>query len=279
MGKIILCTGKDAVHPYYFQSADISVSSMEELCYILYHDAFTVKEELFSPELVRFIGEELGMPERAAYLKELQEGHAGAKDIIVAIFCSTDYYDEQEIKAFLKEYDAFYQLSPAERKKKGADRLLRDGREREAAGIYQEILGSDAVSRLSEKEYGNLLHNLAVIEIRLGMMQNAPERFREAYERNHADESLKQYLIALKLTGQEELFEKELKRYMPRREIIDQTAQAIYLARSAAEQTREFMELEKMKELHKSGRVVEYYQCADALLEQLKKSYRSNILE
>lgn len=277
MGKLILCAGKDAIHPYYFRSIDIFVSNMEELCYYLYHNAFAMREELFSADLARFIGQELGLVERAAYLKDLQDGHAGAKDLMVAIFCSTDYYGEQEIKAFLKEYDAFYQLSPAERRKKGADRLMRDGKEREAALIYHEILGSDEASKLPEKEYGNLLHNLAVTEMHGGMLQNAPERFREAYERNHNDESLKQYLMALKLAGQEELLERELNRYMPKREVIDQAAREIYLARNAAEQTREYMELEKMKEYHKSGRSKEYNQCQENLLETLKRRCRDGL--
>lgn len=274
MGKIILCTGKNAVYPYYFRSADVSVSNMEELCYCLYHNAFTIQEELFSAELVRFIGEELGLAERADCIKRLQDNHASAKDLIVAVFCSADYYGEQEIKAFLREYDAFYKLSPVERKKKNADHMLKNGKEREAAQAYQEILDSKDAEKLPEREYGSLLHNLAVIEARSGMFQDAPERFREAYERNQNDESLKQYLVALKLSGQEDVIERELVRYKLKRDIIDQAAREIYLARNAAEQTREYLEFEKLKDYYETGKIAEYYKGIETLLEELKKRYR-----
>lgn len=277
MGKIILCAGKEAAHPYYFQSAGVSISNMEELCYCIYHNIFAVKDELFSLDLVRFIREELGLGSRADYIGELIASHAGIKDLVVAIFCSTDYYDEREIKGFLQEYDAYCQLSAVERRKKEADRMLGAGREKEAASLYQEILRSEELLELPEKEYGNLLHNLAVIEIRNGKLGYAPDRFREAYERNHADESLKQYLMALKLTDQEELFETERKRLMPRQEIVDRLSQELYLSRNASEQTREFMELEKVRECYEQGRTEEYSQRAEALLKLLKSNYRNYI--
>ncbi|MDE7300519.1 MAG: hypothetical protein K2N94_17130 [Lachnospiraceae bacterium] len=274
MGRVILCTGKQAAQPYVFRSVDRAASSMEELCHILYHNAFVMQEELFDPELLRFIGEELGLSERADCLRHLCESHAGAKDIIVAIFCSTDYFDQEEIKEFLRRYDAFIEMSPAQRKKWNADRLLSEGREAEAEKIYREILEEEELAVFPEQEHGNLLHNLAVLEMHGGAFRQAPGHFREAYRLNRSDESLKQYLMSLKLTGQEELLEKELKTLLPRREVIEQTTQALYLARTAAELAPDWQELEKLKELHEQGKVAEYYEKADELLEKLKDDYR-----
>ena len=274
MGRVILCTGKRAAQPYVFRSVDRTAASMEELCHILYHNAFVMQEELFDPELLRFIGEELGLSRRADDLRHLCESHAGAKDIIVAIFCSTDYFDEGEIKEFLRRYDAFIEMGPAQRKKWNADRLLSEGREAEAEKLYREILEEEELAVFPEQEHGNLLHNLAVLEMHGGAFRQAPGHFREAYRLNRSDESLKQYLMSLKLTGQEELLEKELKTLLPRREVIEQTTQALYLARTAAELAPVWQELEKLKELHEQGKVAEYYEKADELLEKLKDDYR-----
>lgn len=274
MGRIILCAGREAKTPYVFRATGDRVSSIEELCCVLYRNAFEVQEELYSEEFVRFIDEELGLPERAEYLRRLILAHAGAKDLMVACFCSADYYDAREIKAFLKEYDAFYEKSPLERKKWKADRLWQEGREQEARKLYQEILLSGKLTELPDTVYGNLLHNIGVAKMHSGNAVQAAGYFREAYERNASDDTLKQYFIALTLAGQRERMDQELKTLTPRSEIMAQVSQEVYMARNAAEQTGEYQELERLKSLHDEGKIAEYYQCADALLERLKEKYR-----
>lgn len=274
MGKIILCVGEEAKKPYVFRATGDSVSSIEELCHVLYWNAFEIQEELYTEEFVRFIGEELGLVSRAEYLKHLIDARAGAKDVMVACFCSADYYDAQEIKTFLQEYDAFYEKSPLERKKWKADRLWQGGKEYEAKRLYQEILFSGNLSELSDAVHGDLLHNIGVTKMHSGNIGQAVEYFRDAYDRNGADETLKQYFIALTLSGNKERMNQELKALSPRSEVTMQVAQEVYIARSAAEQTGEYQELEKLKRLHEDGKIAEYYQCADVLLERLKEKYR-----
>ncbi|MBQ9119611.1 MAG: hypothetical protein IJY09_06095 [Lachnospiraceae bacterium] len=274
MGKVILCVGREAEQPYVLQTLNVSIRNMEELCYMIYRNPTSIQEELFRPELYEYIGAELGMPERAAYLKELLHTHAGAKDMMVAIFCSTDYYSEAEIKAVLAEYDAYFQLKPVERRKRDADRMLREKRWQEASAIYQDILDSEDVLELKDADYGKLLHNLAVLEAHGGNLKEASKLWRDAYERSREEESLKQYLLALKLLGKEKLLDQELKFFMPRRELIEQMQKDLYLAREAAERTPEYRELERLRELYEQGKIKEYYQGMDALLERLKQQCR-----
>ncbi len=277
MGKVILGTGKRAERPYYLKSIRLGIRSMEELCYAIYHSAIELQEELFVPELYDYIGEELGLSERAEYMKGLLNEHAGAKDLMVAIFCSTDYYSESEIMRTLNEYDTYLRLKPVERKKQDADRLLAENRWQDAALVYQEILESEDALELSNVEYGKLLHNLAVVEARSGDLQKASAMWREAYERNHLEESLKQYLLSLKLLEREKLLDQELKFFMPRRELIEQMQKDLYLARENAERTAEYSSYERLRELHAQGRIMEYYQEADELLERLKKQCRESM--
>lgn len=279
MGKVILCAGQEAEHPYYMKALDIRIWNMEELCYAIYHHPTVAKEELFCQELYDFIGEELGMPERAEYLSELLRNRAGAKDMMVAIFCSTDYYEEAEIKAVLAEYDAYFKLKPVERRKRDADRLLKANRWQEAAVIYQDILDSEDALELNDVEYGKLVHNLAVLEARGGDLQQASRMWREAYERSRREESLKQYLLSLKLLGKEQLLDQELKFFMPRRELIEQLQRDLYLARENAERTAEYQELEQLRELHDKGKIKEYYEGVDELLERMKRQCRESMVK
>lgn len=278
MGKVILCVGREAKKPYVFRATGDKVFSIEELCHVLYQNAFEVQEELYSEEFIRFIGEELGLKERAEYLRHLTFARAGAKDVMVACFCSADYYDAKEIKAFLRDYDAFYEKSPAERKKWKADRLWEEGREHEAGQMYQELLFSGSLAQFPNDVYGDLLHNVGVVKMHSGNISQAVEYFREAYERNGADDTLRQYFIALTLSGQKERMDQELKALAPRSEVTAQVAQEVYVARNAAEQTGEYQELERLKGLHEEGRIAEYYQGMDALLERLKEKYRKKAM-
>ena len=274
MGKVILCTGKEAERAYEIQSVGVSVTSMEELCYIVYHNIFVMQEELFSESLITFIEKELELPERAAYLKRLWESHAGTKDMAVALFCSTDYYDEQEIKAFLASYDAFYSKNAAERKLWLANRRLSEKKLRDAQNMYLEMLESGESDQLSDEEMGQLLHNLAVTQAHAGNLVQAAQHFIQAYRKNHAEDSLRQYLMALKLSGQEEAFRQELTALAPRRELLDRMTQEIYMARESAEQTADFRCLEKLQELRRDGNIPEYYQKLEQLLCKLKNDYR-----
>ncbi len=276
MGKVILCVGQEAKKPYVFRSTGDRVFSIEELCYVLYQNAFEVQEELYSEEFVRFIGEELGLTARAECLQRLIDARAGAKDLMVACFCSADYYDAQQIKTFLREYDSFYEKSPLARLKWKADRLWLSGREHEAFLLYQEIMLSGDVSELTDIVYGDVLHNVGVVKMHSGNISQAVEYFREAYERNKADDTLKQYFIALTLSGNKERMDMELTALAPRSEITTQVAKEVYAARNMAEQTGEYQELEKIKKLYEDGKIAEYYQCADALLARLKEKYREH---
>lgn len=277
MGKVILCTGKDAIHPYTIKSLNKEIRSLDELCYLLGKYPAAMAEEVFETELYDFIETELGLLKPAQRLRDLKLSHAGAKDIMVTIFCSGDYFGEQEIKEILAQYDVYYNMKPVERKKKAADRLLKENRKQEAALIYLEILDSEDVYELSDVEYGKMLHNVAVLEVMAGDLQSASGKFREAYERNHCEESLQQYLISLKLLGKNSLLDEELRYFLPRRELIEKMHVCMYMAHDGAEQTGDYKELERLRELYDEGRIMEYYQGMDELLERLKSECRNSM--
>lgn len=276
MGKLIMCAGKQAGYPYRFTGVSIPIRNIEELCYVIYNHPFVIAAELYEPKLTDFIENELEMKERAEYLRHLQQSHAGAKDFMVAIFCSCDYYGEQEIKAFLDEYDAYYRLGNLARKKREADRLLREERTKEAAKLYREITEAENISELTDQEFGDVLHNYAVTEMRRGLFRDAAEHFREAYERNFEDETLVQYFAVLKMMGDEAAFNRAIKYYTPRREVSDQLGNIFYMAKNSAEQTMAYRNYAELKELYEAGKIAEYYQATDRILNRWKQEYREN---
>ena len=275
MGKVILCTGKTARNPYYFLSTGTRVYTIEELCYYIYHNIETVSEELVCPELVAFLCNELGLEERANQLEKLYATHAGIKDIIVLILCSADYYEEEEIRALLSELDTLNEMTPLQRKKRAANQYLENGQYREAMKAYRNILYSREPVEMNSIEYGDILHNLAVLYAKTGAFLTAAEEFRAAYERNGNKESLKQYLYALKLAKQEDQFEKELSRLADNRPLLDEIENELFHVADYEDNTYDYHELMRIRNLKESGRVSEYYKAVEEFIGRLKNKYRA----
>ncbi len=275
MGKVILCTGKTARNPYYFLSTGTRVYTIEELCYYIYHNIETVSEELVCPELVAFLRNELGLEERANQLEKLYATHAGIKDIIVLILCSADYYEEEEIRLLLNELDSLNEMTPLQRKKRNADHYLENGQYRDAMKAYRNILYSREPVEMNSIEYGNILHNLAVLYAKTGAFVTAAEEFRSAYERNGNPESLKQYLYALKYAKQEDLFDKEISRLSENRQLLEEIESELYHVSDNEDNTYDYHELMRIRNLKESGRVSDYYKAIDELVGRLKNKYRA----
>lgn len=275
MGKVILCAGKTARNPYYFLSTGTRVYTIEELCYYIYHNIETVSEELVCPELVAFLRNELGLEERANQLEKLYATHAGIKDIIVLILCSADYYEEEEIRALLSELDTLNEMTPLQRKKRAANQYLENGQYREAMKAYRNILYSREPVEMNSIEYGDILHNLAVLYAKTGAFLTAAEEFRAAYERNGNKESLKQYLYALKLAKQEDQFEKELSRLADNRPLLDEIENELFHVADYEDNTYDYHELMRIRNLKESGRVSEYYKAVEEFIGRLKNKYRA----
>lgn len=275
MGKVILCTGKTARNPYYFLSTGTRVYTIEELCYYIYHNIETVSEELVCPELVDFLRHELGLEERAEQLEKLFATHAGIKDIIVLILCSADYYEEEEIRLLLSELDNLNEMTPLQRKKRNADHFIENGQYRDAMKAYRNILYSREPVEMNSVEYGDILHNLALLYAKTGAFVTAAEEFRAAYERNRNQESLKQYLYALKFSKQEDLFDKEIARLAENRALMEEIENELYAVSENEDNTYDYHELRRIRELKECGRVTDYYKAMDELVGRLKNKYRA----
>lgn len=275
MGKLIMCNGKIAKNPFQMKSSGVLIYSIEELCYYIYHNIDTITDDLLNIELILFMKEELGLEERALFIERLMENRAGLKDIVVSIFCSADYFSEEEIKQFLSQIDVLLALSIVQRKKRHADYYFKNGHFTQALREYQILLNSKESQELSHCEYGDILHNIAVVEARVGAFKIAAERFLEAYERNERAASLKQYLYALKLGKQEEKFEQELKQLLENNKgLYDEMEKELYHVLETEEFSQSYQEVRTLKELKELDRMDEYHQLADHITEGLKQEYR-----
>ena len=206
MSKVILCSGRTAETPYVLKTSGVRIYTIEELCYCLAGSLDMLDESVIDREMALFIKNDLGFEERGALLEEMVLTKADLKSRLVVIFCTGDYFDRAEIQRLCEDLDELAKMSRIERLKRRADRFMKDGNVRKAAAEYRKILADRDCAGLSQTEYGNILHNIGVADIRARLYSRAADDFREAYERNEDPESLKCYLYSLKLGHNDKMY-------------------------------------------------------------------------
>lgn len=274
MGKLIICNGKLTTKPYYHKVTGISLYSIEELCYYIYNNIDIMNNEFLNESLAKWIGSELQLEDRGKKLLEMIEKKASMKDLIVFILCSADYYSESEIKALILHMDNFSLLSPFERKKKTADNYLKYKKYNMALNEYEEILYGKESVKLSSIEYGNILHNLAIAKLNTKGAYYAAIDFKNAYEGNHNELSLKQYLMALKITKQEDEFAKAVQEYGISSEYIEDMNKSIEIEYLDLESSKDMKVLKELMEYKHSGKISQFYQAADVVISNFKEEFR-----
>lgn len=281
MGKFILCSGAVAEKPYYFELTDTRIYSIEELCYYIYHNIYAITEEDFNQELICWLKEEVKMQETASKLEYIME-HKNKKesdqnylkDIVVSLLCSGDYYEEEEILSLIGIMDSIYSLSPSKKRKMKGDNYLKYKNYAMAASVYDEILRGKEAKELTTEEYGDLLHNQAITAMHMTSYLDAIKGFEEAYSRNQKEDSLKAYLIALKIGKGEAEWEKGLQKYAVSEEKKQEYIKEIEQAKRKATFLSSYQGLQKLKLLKEKGKIMEYYVGIEEQMQKWKQSYR-----
>lgn len=277
MGKLILCRGNLAKHPYRFKLSGVGIYSIEELCYFLYNNSFLLREELFDEDLVSWLREEIDMPEMADKLHQMIEGDATLTDMVISLLCSCDYYDEKDVVKLAQELEQLEQLTVYGRKLRRGDNFLQFGNYAKAACEYESLLQSKELEGISEEEYAGLLHNLGVAYCHVSTYEEAAEWFLKAYEKGQQEASLKQYLFALKLSGNGERYANEIQKFhvTPEQKKEYEMELGKYLLHSDDDPV--VSEVLATKRLRSQGRVNEYYQKIDKIIGDWKQEYRKEV--
>ncbi len=276
MSRVILCTGSRADRPYIVKTSGVGVYTIEELCYCLRQSLDLLDESVIDREMALFIKNDLGFEERGALLEEMVLTKADLKSRLVVIFCSCDYFDREEITQICSELDELSSMSRIGRMKRRADKFMESGNLKKAAEEYRSILADQDSSELLQTEYGNILHNVGVIDIRSRLYKKAADEFLEAYERNENNESLKCYLYALKLSHNEKLYISEAMRLLDSSELVQTVEHELEEAEEKAVESSEYEQIDRLKVLYHQGRTVDFERLSAGIIGTLKARYRSS---
>ena len=277
MGKLIVTTGNYAKTGYLLKNTKQNIYSIEELCYCIMRNPELCEDFLYDEGLARYIRETLGLKERGALLADLIKRDAPLKDLIAVVFCSCDYFTKEEIEEFLMEQYRVERSEEWVRTKNKADSYLTHGNYRDAIVNYRLLLKEKDTYGITSETLGDIYHNLAIALLHTDGFGEAADYFREAYERNNREETLKQYLLALRFSGARKMYESALDIY----QVSESTAKwldvAYFQTELETQEISDFNDLILLRQLLKDGKINEFYANVKRMAEQMKEQYRKYV--
>ena len=274
MGTLILCSGLRTKRPFVFPATGVRIYTIEELCYYIESHIYFIDQDTFSHALFDWIGSELGLTARAEKLKLLKDQKADIRTLLAAVLCSADYYTETEIKRLIKTVEDVNGMTPIKRSSLRAFSYLKNRKYPDAAFEYEQLLNSKEAADMTPEEYGDILHNLAVARLHSKGLSEASETFRQAYERNHRQESVRQYLYTLRLSNRMDQFHERAEEYGIKSELCEEILLTMEELNTQATESDGMSELNKLKKLKADGKLTEYRKKVDEMLEGWMASLR-----
>jgi len=161
-----------------------------------------------------------------------------------------------------------------QRQKAKADVYLEHRNYRDAMNLYESLLRKRKENEMPEVATGNIYHNLAVCELHITGAGSAAGHFAEAYEKNRSQESLRSYLIALRLAQKDNEYLTALEQYEVSEFMRTEMDAMLFECMVEAGESPEYQEVLRIKKLFSEGQHVEYQEATRMLLEEFKRQYR-----
>lgn len=276
MARVVLCAGKRSRVPLRLHNVNQNLYSAEEICFYLFHHPATAEDYVTEDALADYYETELALPLVAERLRVLKASEAGVKEFAVTLFGATAMYTREEIEEFLKEIERLQELKFWQKQKAKADVYLDHRNYRDAMGVYERLLRERKENGMPEAASGNVYHNLAICELHTMGAGSAAGHFAEAYERNRSQESLRSYLIALRLAQKDAEHMAAMERYEITELMRTEMDAMLFESMVEAGESPEYQELTRIKKLFTEGQLAEYQQATGELLETFKRQYRQD---
>ena len=186
-----LCRIPAAGIPYQIASIGADASSIEEICYFLYHYPELIDSEILCEDLCVWFEEELGLRELAASVRTaLYEGN-DLTGCIYPIFRTAGYKAEAADETYRAALKALLKDSRVIRMKKKGDALAGYGKYISALGVYRTVLKNVDEKKEDPVFMASLYYNMGAVYMQMLLYEESLDSFKKAYIRFHTRESLK----------------------------------------------------------------------------------------
>lgn len=275
--RVILCTGEVAKTPYYFDKVYANLYTIEELCYVLYENAFLIDKDILDKKLVEWIEKELKLPELARNLYSLINTNALPGAFVGTIMEYSGYYTADEIEKVESILRMNVSMNVFEKWKAKGDFLFENRHYLLAIKEYEHVLSnvSDDETELISKVY----NNMGVTYMAMYLYDSAIDCFKASYEVNNNDTAYRHLLVAQRLKLSEDEYIK----------LIADTEEAYRMSipiegelegiKEEFEKSAKAQKLRELFELKDQKDALKYYEEITSITEGLKADYRDTTLE
>ena len=277
MNNVCLCTGNYAKNPFYLKFSDISLYSIEELCYYFMERVHLLDDSIVSAELVNWIRHECGLTQLADELDGYVRKHVSVAAFVSTVLDRTGMYDANTIKQIdrlLKEQSS---LTTVERYKKRAEYLYQQGRFRQALSIYRELV--EYIPSRDSAGRALLYYNMASIYAMDFAYKQAADLYYDAYLLHPDRQTRAAYILANKKALTDYAYG-AFKRENPNWE--EDFLKVEQLCAQADERwlaSRERQLVTELAALRENGQLDAYSQQSQGLIRQLRKDYKRQTME
>ena len=206
-----LCRIPAAKIPFQIASIGADASSIEEICYFLYHYPELIDSEILCEDLCAWFEEELGLRELAAATRAaLYEGNDLA-GCIFPIFRAAGYKAEAADEEYRQKLAVLMKDSKIVRMKKKGDALAGNGKYISALGVYRTVMNNVDEKNEDPVFMASLYHNMGAVYMQMLLYEESLESFKKAYIRYHTRDSLRVYLTAAAIARPKSKYEEILK--------------------------------------------------------------------
>ncbi len=195
MSELILCKGKTAGTPYYIESAELNLYSIEELGYYIEHNLYTIDRELMTEDFIAWIEHELSEKELASRLRQVRRSSDSVYQFYMTILIAAGYSGKRELEHCDQVLKGMQNKSLFECRKIRADYYLSKELYAKAITEYRLLLSLPERAKEPDESVGNVLHNLGCAYAGLFLFQEAEQCFFSAAAKNQSQDSAR--LLAL----------------------------------------------------------------------------------
>lgn len=195
--------------PYYFNLSDTRVYSLEEMCFYIYENIYTITADTFNEEFLYWLEKAMKEPALAKSIEQLKKAGVPLKMLVMQLMTSVNYYNSEELAKLGQTLDEIEHQNPIEAAKLRADNLVHFCRYMEAIKVYMSVIGqmeAPGAVETTKRFKGNTYHNLASAYMRVMNFSAAAVNYKKAYQLNRDEFSMKCCLWALKMADDESGF-------------------------------------------------------------------------
>ncbi len=272
MGRVVLCIGKRAENPYFFDKTCQNIYSIEELCYVFGENAYLLDEDIVDKWLVKWIEDECKLTELARNLYTMLNQKVSAVAFVGTILAYTGYFSKEKIMQIEAVLKNGKNLSLFERKKAKADYLVKRKKFALAVTEYdsliKELEGQDPVL------LAKVRHNKGVAQTGLFAYEYASGEFLKAYELSGSEEDYMAYLAAKRMYMEDQDYIRFMSEHTEGYEISLVLEKQINKILEQWQTAPEREHMDVLFDYKENGNRNLYYREVEKLINELKQDYR-----